>query len=174
MNDNSLDQKNIKNQTISSMNDDPFNLINTVFEGLKPMRQAKNIFDYAQELVYEHGEFTQDSYSVLLKDIPKDDKHELVRLYIESLDRDIEDALFGGDTSINNLLICALLSLLKNDNDFNRNHFVNVALNNVIRYYAHDLQRLLDEAGNDLFLNLNEEQGIFQQCDDGDYYMGKY
>lgn len=174
MNRNSLAYNIVNNQARSSWIDDPFNTIDA-FKGLKGMSNEKNLSNFAQELVADYSKYDNGMYYLFLDMLPEDSQNELVRLYIESIDREIESACNGLDESINNDFMCAMLALLKNDCKENRDHFAEITLKNLLNYYKESLEDLLYNACNDFLYNTNNEQGIYANNDDsGDVIWGKF
>ena len=152
------------------MIDDPFDFDSNTFQGLKLVSPTRNLSDYAQELVYNHGIYDGEFYNLSFKKLHEDEQAELVRLFMESTDRDTSECVHGDDFSIENDYTCALLALLKNDCQETRDTFADVTRKNVIKYYSKTLQDVLNDASNDLLCSLNDEQGLlsYQDKDSGD------
>jgi hypothetical protein len=168
MNALSLAHSNIKKQ--SSMIDDPFDFDSNTFQGLKLVSTKRSLSDYAQELVYNHGTYDGEFYNLSFTKLHEDEQSELVRLYMDSTDRDTSECVHGDDFSIDNDYTCALLALLKNDCQETRDTFADVTRKNVIKYYSKALQDVLNDASITLTYSLNEEHGSFayQDKDSGD------
>src|SRR3954470_24253913 len=71
--------------------DDPFGLGSSV-KGLAFMSHEKALSDYALELVDSYAKFHEDHYELDLDMLSSPCQMELARLYIESIDREIEYA----------------------------------------------------------------------------------
>lgn len=144
MNVSSLAENIIKNQP-QSWKDDPFELKGFV-TGVTPMRQPYDIDGFMLDLVAQYGKHHRDYVELSVNMLPEDEKNELVRLYIESQDREIEYACYGEDESINSSFLCSLLDMLKNNNFKNRENFAETTRKNLINYYKKQLNDLLDTA----------------------------
>jgi hypothetical protein len=108
--------------------------------------------------------------------LTEEEQDELVRLYIESIDREIEWACYGDDESINSSFLCALISMLKDDSKESRDNFAEVTRKNILIHYKDTLNELLATAcDNYLHLQMNE-QGLYpsQDMDNGDVVWGKF
>lgn len=146
MNFSSLSHAIIKNQDKNtSWNDDPFDLRGK-FTGVAGLSNERNLRNYAQELVASYAEFHGESYELKIEDLSDDTKLELARLYIESIDREIEWACYGEDETLNSNFLCALLTMLKNNNPKTREAFAKTTAKNILVYYKEQLQNIIDEA----------------------------
>ena len=174
MNNISLMHNNVKNQQ-SSWIDDPFQLGNN-FKGLRLVNHKTNLSNYAEELAYTYGKYNGEQYDLILSELPEDEQNELVRLYLESIDRETSECVHGKDFSIDNDYTCALLAMLKDDCEETREHFATITRKNIIIYYTDSLQYVLDEGCHDLLCNMNNESGMYsrQDIETGAYYWSKY
>ncbi len=145
MNQTSLAHYNTKKQIESSWIDDPFDMKGLV-TGVTPLSHERNLNDYALELVSHYADYSCGQYNLTLDMLPDDEKNELARLYIESIDREIEWACYGTDESINSDFLCAMLSMLKNDCDETRENFSDTTRKNLIIYYTKQLEEVLTSA----------------------------
>lgn len=143
---------------------DPFGLGNTV-KGLANMSHKKNLCDFAQELVANYAKYSCDHYELPLHMVPEYELNELVRLYIESTDREVNECIYGNDFSIENDFTCALLAMLQNDCRDTREKFAEITRKNTILYYEKSLQEILDEACNDYLHSMMNEQGYYARQD---------
>ena len=176
MNKQSVAHSYVQNQQPSSWIDDPFQLGTHAFKGLKPMNHKQELCNYADELVGQYAKYSDDQYELTLYMLPEDDQNELVRWYIESIDREIEWACYGDDESINSSFLCALISMLKDDSKESRDNFAEVTRKNILIHYKDTLNELLATAcDNYLHLQMNE-QGLYpsQDMDNGDVVWGKF
>jgi hypothetical protein len=176
MNVISLAHSYVQNQQ-SSWIDDPFQLGTNAVKGVtKRMSHKRTLTNYAEELVASYAKFVNEQYELSLDMLPTDEQNELVRLYIESIDREIEYACYGEDESINSDYLCAMLSMLKNDCLETREHFAEVTRKNLLTYYASSLEDVLDDACNSYHHMINNEQGLYAQQDreTGEIYWGKF
>ena len=165
MNATSLAYSNAQNQhQKTSWIDAPFDIKGFV-TGLTPMSNQKKVEEYAQELVYNHGEFIGDQYELSFDKLSAPFQLNLTRLYIESIDREIEWACYGEDQSINSDFICAMLAMLQDSTPKTRAKFAEVTLKNLVVYYKDVLQRVLDEACHDLRCNEMNEAGYHGEYD---------
>ena len=155
----------VQNQeTKPSWIDDPFNL-GTV-TGVTHLNHNRNLNDYAEELVATYAKYVDDQYELSLDMLPEHEQNELVRLYIESIDREIEWACYGDDESINSSFLCALLAMLKDDCEETRQNFVETTRKNLIVYYKDSLTDVLDTACDTYHHAIMNEQGLYAHRDD--------
>lgn len=166
MNVISLAHTHVQNQQQSSWIDDPFQVGTHAFKGLKPMNHQRNLDDYLQELVYSYGKHVGDNYELDLDKLSSPCQLELARLYIESIDREIEWACYGEDQTLNSDFLCALLAMLKDSTAKTRFNFAQVTTRNVLVYYKDTLQKLLDEGCELYFCNEMHEAGYRSSYDD--------
>lgn len=171
-----LAQDNVKNQHQKpSWIDDPFNL--GIVTGVsKVSDNQNNLNNYIQELVASYGEYTSDNCEIHLDMLTEEEQDELLRLYIESIDREIEYACYGDDDSINNDFLCAMLKMLQCNNDESRENFALITRKNLLSYYKNTLENLLDEGCNIYFNNEMNELGYSckQDLEHGDFHWRKY
>ena len=139
-------------------------------KGLALMNHKKNLSYYAQELVADYAQYKANQYELSLDSLSDADQNELARLYIETIDREIEWACYGDDESINSEFLCALLSMLKDDNHKSRENFAAVTRKNILIYYKESLQAILDEACEDFASNENEQNHYRDSYDEQDCY----
>lgn len=155
---NSLSHKHIKNQQNASWNDDPFEL-KGFFEGAPILNRQRNLSDYAQELVATYAKYSNSHYEISLDMIPEEELNELARLYIESIDREIEWACYGEDESINSSFLCSLLAMLKDNNKESRESFAETTRKNILIFYKESLDSLIQIACEEYFNTIaNEEE----------------
>lgn len=159
--------------TLEQIKNDPFGM-GSVVKGLT-MDHQKKLENHAQELIAQYATYDDDGYCLLLHALPDDEQSELARLFIESTDRDISECVYGDDFSINNDYTCALLAMLKDDSQENRDHFAEVTRKNTIKYFEKALQSTLDDACHYLQA-MDNEQRYFSNYDreHGDFYRSKY
>ena len=169
---NSITRINAKNQQ-SSWTDDPFDLkgMKGFVTGVKPLSNQRRLEDYAQELVSNYGEFINNQYELNLEKISSPYQLELVKLYIETIDREIDWACYGKDQSINSSFLCAMLDMLENPNPTTQANFAHVTACNLIDYYKESLQHVLDTACHDLHCNEMNNNNYYQ---DQDLQNGEY
>jgi len=168
MNALSLAYFNTQKQT--SWNDDPFGFNGLVTGVTKISDHQRNLNDYLQELVYSYGKHVGDNYELDLDKLSSPCQLELARLYIESIDRDIEWACYGEDQTLNSDFLCAMLAMFKDSNPKTRAKFAQVTTVIVLKYYHQTLQDLIDTACQDYFCNEMNEAGYRaeQDMDHGD------
>jgi hypothetical protein len=172
MNALSLAYFNPEKQTAPTWMDDPFNWGNVT--GVTPLSHKRTVEDYALELVSKYGEFIGNQFELDLEKVSSPYQLELVRLYIESIDREIEWACYGEDQSINSDFLCAMLAMLKDYNPQTRANFAQVTTRNLIAYYKDSLQEIIDTACSDLyFREINESGYQSQDMQHGDVHWGK-
>ncbi len=154
---------------------DPFDLGNTV-KGLTYLNHKRNLSDYALELVGQYAKYSSEQYELSLDMVPEEDQNELARLYIESIDREIEWACYGSDQSINSDYLCALLAMLQDDCEETRQRFAEVTRKNIIVYYTTPLQEIIDDACHNYLHSMNNESGYYanQDTNSGEIYWRKF
>jgi hypothetical protein len=159
-------------QKQSSWIDDPFEGFVT---GVTPLSHKRRLEDYALELVASYGEFINNQYELNFEKLSSPYQLELTRLYIESIDREIEWACYGDDQSINSDFLCAMLAMLKDSNPKTRSKFAQVTTRNLIAYYKDALQSVLDTACHDLQCSEMNNAGFHceQDLNNGDFYWSK-
>ncbi len=98
------------------------------------------------------------------------------RLYIESIDREIEYACYGEDETINSEFLCAMLNMLKDDRRETREYFAKITRKNILSYYKKTLNDILSEACRYLEHLGMEESGYTSRIDmeHGDVVWGKF
>lgn len=145
-------------------------------KGLPLMSHKRNLSNYAEELVAYYAKYESGQYELSLLDLPKSEQNELARLYIEATDREINECVLGNDFSIDNDYTCALLSMLQEDSQENRERFAEVTSKNIIIYYTKSLQGVLDEACHTYLCNVMNEQGYYAHRDveHGDVMWSKF
>lgn len=170
MNELSLAHQYAQNQQKPSWKDDPFDLKGFV-TGVKPLSHQRKLEEYAQELVASYGEFIGNQYELNLEKLSSPYQQELLQLYIESIDREIESAPYGKDQSINSDYLCAMLAMLKDSTPKTRAKFAQITTRNLLDYYNDALQGVLDEACHDLHCNemTNADYYLEQDLEHGDY-----
>ena len=169
MNSKSLSYSIIENQ-------DPWDLGDSFVKGVAPMSHERQLSSYAEELVSQYAKYNQESFSLKLSSLSSDNISELLRLFIEFIDREIdEEAIYGGDFSINSEYNCALMVMLKNPTVESRLKFSEVVNLNLILHYQDSLQKILDEACDSYLFNMNEEAGRYPRYDreNGDVFWSK-
>lgn len=176
MNSRSLQHEFVQNQVLSmsSWIDDPFSMKGKL-AGVANLSPKRSLESYAEELVSVYASFKDDAYTLSIDSLPSDCQNELARLYIESIDREIEWACYGDDESINSEFLCALLAMLKNNTEQTRDNFAQVTTKNILIYYKNTLQSLIDTACNDYFCNEMNQAGYQEEQDmeHGDYHWRK-
>lgn len=164
MNLNSVAHSYVQNQQPSSWIDDPFQLGTRAFQGLGTMSNEQSLSDYTAQLVSQYAKYSHDQYDLNVDMLPEEEQNTLAKLYIESIDREIEWACYGADASINSDFLCALLAMLKDDNAVTRERFAEVTRNNIITYYKPTLNDILVTAC-DNFLYMMHEQAYYYNQD---------
>jgi len=163
MNKNSLSHNDIQNQYESSWIDDSPSL--NAIKGLRGMPKHRQLSDYAEGLVNEYAEYSHGQYELFLDMLPDDIQNELARLYIESIDREIEWACYGLDSSINSDFLCSMLTMLQNDNEATRAKFSEITRKNILSYYRQNLDSILMSAC-DSFLQMNMNENGYHAHQD--------
>lgn len=176
MNRSSLAHNYVQKQQPSSWIDDPFQLGTHAFKGLKPMSHERNLDDYIQELVACYAKYHGDHYELSLEKLSTPSQLEFARLYIESIDRDIEWACYGEDQTLNSEFLCAMLAMLKDSTAKTRANFAQVTTRNILAYYKTTMQDLLDKGCYLYFTNEMHEAGYRAEYDPehGDVVWGKF
>lgn len=129
------------------------------------MSNEQLLDDYTDELVLTRAHHQHNEYTLTLDMLTEDEQHELARLYIESIDREIEWACYGEDQTLNSDFLCALLSMLKDNNDETRQRFAEITQQNVLVYYKKTLNALLQDACNRVLHNQMHHLGYYPSRD---------
>ena len=156
-------------QKQSSWIDDPFDLKGFV-TGVTPLSNQNSLENYAIDLVSSYGEFIGDNYELNFEKLSSPYQFELARLYIESIDREIEMACYGDNPDLNSDFLCAMLVMLKDNSPKSRANFAQITLKNIVIYYKETLQEILDNAASNLYRNEMNSAGYHceQDMDHGD------
>jgi hypothetical protein len=159
-----------------SWSDDPFDIKGFVTGVTKISDHQRNLRDYALEMVASFGKFKGDHYELNLDMLSSPYQLEFARLYIESIDREIEWACYGDDQTLNSDFLCAMLAMLKDSNPKTRAKFAQVTTVNVLKYYHQSLQELINTACQDFFCNEMHEAGYRADYDQehGDVVWSKF
>ena len=165
----------ISRKELEAVRNDPFDLKGK-FKGMSKMSFQQSLAEYAEELVSNYATYHDDRFNLSLSNLPESEQNELVRLYLEENDRDLSECIYGNDFSIENDYTCALLKMLQNDSQENRDNFAGITRKNIITYYMKTLQDTLDDACHLYQCNMQEEAGFYaQQCrESGDVYWSRY
>lgn len=176
MNDERVQHSYTQNQAQSSWIDDPFGIESYIVKGLTQVNHQKNLSNYAEELVVNYAKYDNNNYYLSLSSLSEYDQNELVRLYIEATDREVNECVYGNDFTINGEFTCAILNMLQNDCKETRNHFAEITRKNILIYYKKSLQQLLDEACENYLQIINTENSYYtyQDRDHGDVVWGKF
>lgn len=176
MNDRSLSHNYVQMQQQSSWIDDPFQLGTHAIKGMTHMSHERNLYNYAEELVGQYAKYEDDQYDLSLNMLPQDEQNELVRLYIESIDRETSECVYGDDFTINSDFTCALLAMLKDDNKKSRANFAEVTRRNILIYYKDSLNDILSAACDNFLHAEMDGQGYCarQDLDSGEVIWGKF
>lgn len=129
------------------------------------MNHKKNLTNFADQLVSDHAKYekTDGFYTLNVHDLPPDEREEFTRLYLEAKDRDLDlvmESVRNGDFKIDSEYNCALLSMLKNNNEENRQHFAHTVISNVLVYFESELQEVLNQSCADYGQMLDENAGF--------------
>ncbi len=165
----------ISRNNAEEIRNDPFGLGSNV-KGLTNVNHERNLSNYAEQLVAHYANYECEQYELILSDLPESEQNELARLYIESINREIEWACYGADESINSDYLCALLAMLKDDCEETRENFAEVTRKNIIIYYEKPLQEIIDDACHNYLYSMMNEQGYYAQRDmeHGDIHWSKF
>jgi hypothetical protein len=171
MTNRSLSNNALKNQ----WKEDPFDL-GDVCNGVAQMNHEAILYHFTQELVNQYAKFINDQFDLSLDMLSEDDQNELLRLYIESENREIENACYGDDESINSNFICSMLAMLQNNSTESRENFAETTRKNLLAYYSKSLERILDDACNEYLHNSMNEDGFYahRENEEGDIAWKRY
>lgn len=175
MNETSVTHSAVENQ--QSIHDDPFELGPHVFKGAaNTMSHEANLDDFVQRLVSLNGKYCFDHFELTLDMLADSEQDELVRLYIESIDREIEWACYGTDETINSDFLCDLLAMLKRNTVESRLKFAETTRRNLLAYYKNTLEDLLVMGCGIYFNGEMTEAGYRSSYDDdnGEVVWGKF
>lgn len=174
MNKTSLTYVNTRNQT--TFKEDPFDIGLGFTQGTSMLGHERQLELYAEELVGRFAKYQCEEYTLDTEKLPQVELSELTRLYLESIDREFEtEAILGKDCSINNDYNCALLALLKENNQENRDRLAEITMRNFTTYYDKELQEILNDACMSYLFYTNQEAGyrLYQDDEHGDFLWGK-
>jgi len=145
-------------------------------KGLTYVNHKINLSNYAEELVAHYAKFEGDQYELFLSDLPESSQNELAWLYLESTNREVNECVHGNDFAIDNDYTCALLAMLQDDSQENRERFAEVTRKNILTYYRESLQSVIDDACYVYYQNIMNEQGYYSHRDmeHGEYYWSKF
>lgn len=154
-----------------SWSDDPFDLRGFVTGVTKVSDHQRNLNEFALDMVSSYAKFKHDHYELTLDMLTSPYQLEFARLYIESIDREIEWACYGDDQSINSDFLCALLSMLKDSNQKTRAKFAQVTTVNILKYYKDTFNDILEKACEDFYNNAMHQAGYRceQDMEHGDF-----
>jgi len=138
------------------------------------MSHEKRLLSYIEDLVRHYAEYACDQYELTLDMLPESQQNELVRLYIESIDREIEWACYGSDESINSDFLCSMLGMLKNNNHETRALFAETTQRNLLIFYKKTLGSLLTEGCETYLQNQMNEKDYHADYESGDVVWGKF
>lgn len=155
----------------TSRNDDPFNL-RGAFKGLDMSKHQNNLDKYIANIADDYATENRDGMSLDLSMLPKQETDKLLRLYIESIDRETENAHLGLDESANSSFYCALQAMLADNNEDTKQQLADTINANMLEYYKEVLNRLLEDGCNKLFAYRMEGEGFYLARDEqeGSYY----
>lgn len=166
MNALSLAYSNAQNQQHDkSWKDDPFDLKGK-FAGAANINHEKDLNYFLLDMVGNYAKHHADHCELTLDMLAECDQNELARLYIESIDREIEYACYGSDQTLNSDFLCAMLAMLKDDNEDTREQFAVVTRRNILISYADELNILLSNACDDYVSMHMNEQNYYQYEDE--------
>jgi len=174
MNNISLAYCNNKLQE-SSWIDDPFDLKTDAKRNFT-MNNQIILDNFVQSLVAQYAKYDGDEYYLSLSQLSDSDQNELIRLYLETTDRDTSECIYGNDFSINNSYTCALLSMLQNDCIETREEFARVTRQNILTYYNDYLEEILTTGCYEFQSHVMSDLGFYQHIDrdNGDHLWRKY
>ncbi len=169
-----LSHNHTQNQE-SSWNDDPFDLKGK-FAGAASLNHEQNLYNFTQELVSHYAKYIDGQYELSLYSMAEFEQNELVRLYLETTDRDMSECVYGNDFSINNEYSCAIVNLLGDDCQQNRDALSTIIRANIVKYYEDTLQKLINEACDNYLNDTMNENGYHAHRDmnSGDVVWGKF
>jgi len=144
--------KEQKQHQDSSWIDDPFDMKGVVIGENRVSHHKSNLDRHIHELVNGYAVYVADHYELTLDMLAEEEQSELLGLYIESIDREIEWACYGKDESINSNFLCEMLAMLKNNNKESRLKFAETIRKNLTEYYKNTINELL-VIGCEFFLN---------------------
>lgn len=146
---------------------DPFGVAHVKGLTTKTMEPLRKLSQYAEELVSNYAKFDRhtQSYDLSLTALSEPLQNELVALYIEAQDREIEYACYGLDESPNSSFLTTMLAMLADDNRRTRENFAEAVKKNLLDYYAKSLQRVLDDACATYLNNSMDVNGFHSQRD---------
>lgn len=129
------------------------------------MTHQKRLNSFLSDLVSNYAKHDGDVYNLSLDDLPEDEQGNLASHYLETIDREVNECVYGNDFTINSDYTCALLKMLKDPTPENRDDFARLVNKNVIVYFHESLQSLIDEACNDYLHEEMNDAGYYAHID---------
>jgi hypothetical protein len=129
------------------------------------MSFKKNFSNYLHDLVMDNAKYDGDVYNLTLDDLDEADQTKLASLYLETIDRDVTECVWGNDFTGNSDYVCALLKMLSDPSNENRENFSNLVCKNVLIYFKDSLQESIDESCNDYLHDEKNENGFYAYTD---------
>src|SRR5258707_9753534 len=127
------------------------------------------LVDHIDCMIGENAEINddKDNFDLQLDSLDIDDQAEIVRLYIESEDKDVSECFLDpAQDMANDDVTFALLELLKNNNKDSKERIANLLVQRSINANKKQIQKIIDERCYYCFENLHDNDS---DCDDSDY-----
>ena len=131
---------------------------------------------HINSLVSDYAIFNGNNYELFFDNLSDTDQGDSVKYYLETIDRDINEAIYNDDFDINNDLTVNLLQILSSNSKEDKIKFAEVARENTIKYFKNDLQELITEACQEYQDNRYDEHGYtaHQAQDNGETIWCRY
>lgn len=129
------------------------------------MSNQRNFASFVSSLVSDYAKYDGDTYNLHIDDLPDDEQGELAALYLETLDRDVSECVWGNDFTTNSDYVCSLLKMLKDPSPENRDDFSRLVHKNVLIYFRDSLQSAIEEACNEHLHEEMNENGYYGSID---------
>jgi len=113
--------------------------------GRYPYSFTKQLNNSIDGFIREFGVLDIDEgYSLSFENLDELEQGELVALYLESIDRDVSECVWGKDFTINSEYVCALIKMLGNPSQENKESFADTIQQNCISYFENSIQDIID------------------------------
>lgn len=140
------------------------------------MSLQKQLQSLLHDLVGNYADFDGDTYSLHLDDLPDDEQGKLASAYLETINRDVNECVWGNDFTTDSTYVCAMLKMLKDPSDKNRDDFARLVNKNILIYFHDNLQDFINDACNKYLNNEMNDHGYYSHINrnHGDIMWSKH
>lgn len=140
------------------------------------MTHQQRLNSYIDDLILDKAKRKSDGYYLSIDNLDDDELGQLAYLLLECDDRDTTECFYEADQfSIDDNITCALLNLLKEDSDENREELASLIRHNTIKKYSKRIESLLDEHCNDMYVSEMNDAGYsaYHHNDNDELYWSR-